>query len=84
MNKEHSSEKESGSRYTPTTCFETFPFPFPDDLSRRKPTPVKPPPKPKRPPEPDRFYAENLAAKNYYMGKEDPPAYGGAAQKTPE
>jgi hypothetical protein len=25
-------EKESGFRYTPTTCFETFPFPFPDDL----------------------------------------------------
>ncbi len=22
-------EKESGARYTPTTCFETFPFPFP-------------------------------------------------------
>ena len=26
-------EKESGSRYTPTTCFETFPFPFADDLA---------------------------------------------------
>jgi type II restriction/modification system DNA methylase subunit YeeA len=26
-------EKESGFRYTPTTCFETFPFPFTDDLS---------------------------------------------------
>jgi type II restriction/modification system DNA methylase subunit YeeA len=25
-------EKESGFRYTPTTCFETFPFPFADDL----------------------------------------------------
>ncbi len=25
-------ERESGFRYTPTTCFETFPFPFPDDL----------------------------------------------------
>ncbi|MGH8021084.1 MAG: type IIL restriction-modification enzyme MmeI, partial [Opitutaceae bacterium] len=22
-------EKESGFRYTPTTCFETFPFPWP-------------------------------------------------------
>ncbi len=22
-------EKESGFRYTPTTCFETFPFPLP-------------------------------------------------------
>jgi hypothetical protein len=26
-------EKESGFRYTPTSCFETFPFPFPDDLA---------------------------------------------------
>ena len=26
-------EKESGNRYTPTTCFETFPFPFADDLA---------------------------------------------------
>jgi hypothetical protein len=31
-------EKESGFRYTPTTCFETFPFPFPDDL--HKPAPL--------------------------------------------
>jgi hypothetical protein len=27
-------EKESGFRYTPTTCFETFPFPFADDLEK--------------------------------------------------
>ena len=26
-------EKESGFRYTPTTCFETFPFPFRDGLA---------------------------------------------------
>ncbi|NUN49628.1 MAG: class I SAM-dependent DNA methyltransferase [Candidatus Brocadiae bacterium] len=25
-------EKESGTRYTPTTCFETFPFPWPPGL----------------------------------------------------
>ena len=25
---------ESGFRYTPTTCFETFPFPEPDDAQR--------------------------------------------------
>jgi hypothetical protein len=75
-------EKESGSRYTPTTCFETFPFPFPDDLQPPKPAPVKPPPKSEKPPEPDRFYAENLAAKNYFMGKEEPPPYG-SSPKTP-
>ncbi len=28
-------EKESGSRYTPTTCFETFPFPGTSDEQRR-------------------------------------------------
>jgi MmeI, DNA-methyltransferase domain/MmeI, helicase spacer domain/MmeI, N-terminal domain len=49
--------------YTPTTCFETFPFPFPEDLLSPEPGP-------------DRFYAEMLAAKNYFMGKEEPPPYG--------
>jgi type II restriction/modification system DNA methylase subunit YeeA len=28
-------ERESGFRYTPTTCFETFPFPEPNDEQRR-------------------------------------------------
>ena len=28
-------EKESGFRYTPTTCFETFPFPNPDESQTR-------------------------------------------------
>ena len=27
-------EVESGFRYTPTTCFETFPFPEPDEAQR--------------------------------------------------
>jgi hypothetical protein len=27
-------EVESGFRYTPTTCFETFPFPHPTDTQR--------------------------------------------------
>jgi type II restriction/modification system DNA methylase subunit YeeA len=69
-------ERESGFRYTPTTCFETFPFPFPDDLEPSWPEPVSPPPQSKEQTELDRFYAENLAAKNYFMGKEDPPPYG--------
>jgi len=30
-------EKESGFRYTPTTCFETFPFPFADDTAEEDP-----------------------------------------------
>jgi len=74
-------EIESGFRYTPTTCFETFPFPFPEDLQPPEPAPVKPPPKSDKPPEPDRFYAENLAAKNYYMGKEEPPPYGSRSRR---
>jgi hypothetical protein len=74
-------EKESGFRYTPTTCFETFPFPFPDDLQPPEPAPVKPPPKSEKPAEPDRFYAENLAAKNYFMGKEEPPPYGSRSRR---
>ncbi len=28
-------ESESGFRYTPTTCFETFPFPRPTDAQRQ-------------------------------------------------
>jgi hypothetical protein len=58
------------------TCFETFPFPFHDDLQPSDPGPEKPPPKPAPQPEPDRFYAESLAAKNYFVGKEEPPPYG--------
>jgi hypothetical protein len=69
---------ETRPRYTPTTCFETFPFPFPDDL-QSLPPPVEPPAKPKKQPEPDRTYAENLAAKNYFMAKEEPPPYGSLA-----
>jgi hypothetical protein len=75
-------EKESGFRYTPTTCFETFPFPFPDDIQ----PPAAPSPRPRskrRQPQPDRTYAENLAAKNYFMAKEEPPPYGGS-HKTPD
>src|ERR1017187_721221 len=72
-------ERESGFRYRPTTCFSTFPFPFPDDL--QPPKPVRPPPKSKKPPEPDRTYAENLAAKNYFMGKEEPPPYGSRSRR---
>jgi hypothetical protein len=64
-------ERESGFRYTPTTCFETFPFPFASDLEA--PT--------LKPTEPDPTYAENLAAKNYFMGKEEPPPYGSRSRR---
>jgi hypothetical protein len=44
--------------------------------------PVHPPDDPKQP-WPDRTYAENLAAKNYFMGKEEPSPYGNS-RKTPD
>ena len=52
-------EKESGFRYTPTTCFETFPFPFRDDLME----PL------------DNLEAELNAAKHYahIVLREEPP-----------
>ena len=63
---------ETRPRYTPTTCFETFPFPFTDDLQTPAPSTAKPKPKPS---EPDRTYAEMMAA-HYYAIKEEPLAYG--------
>src|SRR5207253_3208122 len=52
-------ERESGLRYTPTVCFETFPFPFRDDLS----------------PPLDNLEAELNAAKHYshIVLREEPP-----------
>jgi hypothetical protein len=53
-------EKESGFRYTPTTCFETFPFPFTDDLAEL----------------PENLEAELNAAKHYahiVLHEEPPP-----------
>jgi hypothetical protein len=74
-------ERESGLNYNVESSFETFPFPFPDELQPPESAPVKSPPKSKKPPEPDRFYAENLAAKNYFMGKEEPPPYGSRSRR---
>jgi hypothetical protein len=55
-------EKESGFRYTPTTCFETFPFPFAGDVA---------------PEDPLQFVA-HLRAAHYHFGqdnvlREEPP-----------
>jgi len=53
-------EKESGFRYTPTSCFETFAFPFVDDLTALL----------------DNLEAELDAAKHYHhiTLRENPPA----------
>jgi type II restriction/modification system DNA methylase subunit YeeA len=61
-------ERESGFRYTPNSCFETFPFPYSNDLELGS----------------DRTCAENLAAKNYFLGKEEAPPYKSAAKSAPE
>jgi type II restriction/modification system DNA methylase subunit YeeA len=63
---------ETRPRYTPSTCFETFPFPFPDDLLPPAP---KPPAKAPRRPIPDLTDSELLAAKYYFVGKETAPPY---------
>ena len=62
-------ERQSGFRYTPTTCFETFPFPFPNDLAHPAAKPAFPQPGP----EPDNFAARMLAAKNYHLAEAPPP-----------
>lgn len=60
-------ERESGFRYTPTTCFETFPFPFPlkGPLLQGKSTPQ----------------SEAEAAHHYFMAKETPAPYGAEAHR---
>ncbi len=60
-------ERESGFRYTPTTCFETFPFPFllKDPLPQGESTPQ----------------SEALAAHHYFADKEDPAPYGRDADR---
>jgi len=70
-------EKESGFRYTPTTCFETFPFPFPDDLQPPQAAPVPPAEEPET-----RELNGGMArmvAKRFLEIKEEPPAYGGSS-----
>jgi hypothetical protein len=48
-------EKESGFRYTPTTCFETFPFPFADDTAEEDPL----------------HFVASLRAAHYHFGQDD-------------
>ncbi|MEI7733052.1 MAG: DNA methyltransferase, partial [Verrucomicrobiota bacterium] len=62
-------ERESGFRYRPTVCFETFPFPFLDDLQASAPPAPEPP-------------AANggwdtVMTTRFYEVKEDAPPYGG-------
>jgi hypothetical protein len=73
---------ETRPRYTPTTCFETFPFPFLDDLAAPVPEKIIPPSPQPQPSEPDRTYAEMMAAHYYpFMAREDPGTFGGSAPK---
>ena len=63
--------------YNPTECFETFPFPFVDDL-KPAPSPAIPPLQSKL----DPIQAE-MDASHFYMAKEDPAPYGQPLPKTP-
>ncbi|PYI82967.1 MAG: hypothetical protein DME26_16005, partial [Verrucomicrobia bacterium] len=65
---------ETRPRYTPTTCFETFPFPFPDDLELPPPKFAPAPPKLPSHPDltPEKAYAD---AADFYSAKEEPPPY---------
>jgi len=48
-------EKESGFRYTPSTCFETFPFPFANDTAKDDPL----------------HCVASLRAAHYHFGQDD-------------
>ncbi len=67
---------ETRPRYTPTTCLETFPFPFPDDLS------VPPPASKKSKPQTASGW-EGTIESRFLTVREEPPAYhvGGAAKE---
>ncbi|HEY5910074.1 MAG TPA: DNA methyltransferase [Verrucomicrobiae bacterium] len=71
---------EDRPRYTPTTCFETFPFPFRDDL-KLPPDKFAPPPAHPSHPDltPEKAYAD---AAHFYSAKEDATAY--RVPSTPE
>jgi hypothetical protein len=60
---------EDRPRYTPNTCFETFPFPFANDLHSGE---IAPPMEP----EPDSGW-ELVMESRFYTIREEPPAYGG-------
>ena len=64
--------------YTPTTCFETFPFPFAEDLQST----ISPP---QAEPGPESGW-EQVLERRFYTIREEPPAYGGGGaprQPTP-
>ncbi len=61
---------ETRPRYTPTTCFETFPFPFTDDL--QPPASAWPPEPPLPKPNPEKAWAD---AAHFYSFKEEPWPY---------
>jgi hypothetical protein len=57
---------ETRPRYTPTTCFETFPFPFPDDL--QPPDSEWPPESPRPKPNPEKAWADSA---HFYSFKDE-------------
>ncbi|MEI7732905.1 MAG: DNA methyltransferase, partial [Verrucomicrobiota bacterium] len=61
--------KGNDATYNPTECFETFPFPFPDDLQ------ASAPPAPEPPVANDGW--DTVMTTRFYEVKEDAPPYGG-------
>ncbi len=69
---------ETRPRYTPTTCFETFPFPFDDTPQPPMPAPVKPRSKSAQAePDPNQAWAD---AAKFYSFLEDAPSASGSYQ----
>jgi hypothetical protein len=61
---------ETRPRYTPTTCFETFPFPFPDDLQAPTTAPA---------PSPESLELNggmaSMVTRRFLKVREEPPPY---------
>ncbi len=68
------SRLQSRPCYTPTTCFETFPFPFQDDLQ------------PAKAPVPGKTKAasgwEGVMESRFYTLREEPPSHGGGGSRS--
>jgi hypothetical protein len=70
--------KGNDATYNPTECFETFPFPSPDDLQpgRLAPAPVESSPEPAE----TNGGMARMVERRFLTIREEPPAYGGGGR----